>query len=97
MVIFDFVVKEMESLYRELIIILRKCATVTKLPVKQKVNPLTFSLKNIELDNPSRDETSQEEGSDPGKLNCPIFLKDTAEQKLCNFDYVLYFWGLFLL
>ena len=85
----------MESLYRELIIILRKCAIVTKLPVKQKVNPLTFSLKNIELDNPSRDETSQEEGSDPGKLNCPK--KNTGEQKLCNFDCFLYFWGLFLL
>ena len=68
MVIFDFVVKELESLYRELIIILRKCAGVTKLPAKQKVNPLTFNLKNIELDNPSRDEKSQEEGSDTGNI-----------------------------
>ena len=75
MVIFDFLVKELESLYRELIIILRKCAAVTKLPAKQKVNPLTFTLKNIELDNPSRDETSQEEGSDLGKLNCPNLFK----------------------
>ena len=68
MVIFDFVVKELESLYRELIIILRKCAGITKLPAKQKVNPLTFNLKNIELDNPSRDEKSQEEGSDTGNI-----------------------------
>lgn len=79
MVIFDFVVKELESLYRELIIILRKCAGVTKLPAKQQVNPLTFNLKNIELDNPSRDEKSQEEGSDTGNLTVQIFFKNIAE------------------
>lgn len=85
MVIFVFLVKELESLYRELIIILRKCTAVTKLPAKQKVNPLTFTLKSIELDNPSRDETSQEEGSDLGKLNCPNLFKKHCGTKAVQF------------